>query len=633
MKIRNKIAAIVIGCTVLPLGVGGTIAFRDAEARLTAAVGQRLGLHSREVLVELHDVIDRETSDLIGISRRFVMQEALIDDSQGNINRELDALRDINPLFSDFLVANLAGQIIASTAEPLNGLSVIGKGFFESSRKAGGDRGIGTAGSSTARDHKDRNGDAAGLKLSAHYRGPFEHIDLVGREGIILAAPIIADYDTNSVIGVIAGVLDVETIRRLISKRAVAEFDQDSQHALIIRSRLSDRTFYATEGIDASMASAILGSARDGVRQFQVNNQQFFAGVADPVAFHGSQPEFVAVTLIIAEDALEENTALRRRFVWIGLAITAAASLAGLLLAHFLTGPIVRVTEALRLMRQGVIGERIGDTGSNDEIGIMGQAFDEMAEWREKREKDLHVALEQAEAANLAKNSFLSSMSHELRTPLNAILGFGQLLEMDKENLQPNHLEATAEILRSGNHLLNLITEILNLSLVESGTVAIKLEHIDVARVVGDCSTMITPLARRFGVSVEVSQIDNPPLAVIADTTRLRQMMLNLMSNACKYNRRGGYVKLEWRVKGENVRISIIDNGLGIPLEKQESVFQPFVRLGAEASVIEGSGIGLYFTKKLAALMAGDIGFESARDQGSTFWIDLPRAPDSAAAE
>ena len=236
----------------------------------------------------------------------------------------------------------------------------------------------------------------------------------------------------------------------------------------------------------------------------------------------------------------------------------------------------------------------------------------------------------EAERANRSKTEFLSRMSHELRTPLNAVIGFAQILEMD--GLEADQAESVQHILRSGRHLLDLINEVLDISRIESGTLTTSPEPVDVAEAVQEAVDIIAPLADDRGLTIDVRTADDRARLVMADRQRLKQILLNLLSNAVKFNRPAGTIQVEASVTSAGrCRISVRDEGPGIPEAMRERAFAPFDRLDAEGSRIEGTGLGLSLSRALAERMDGSLDFESAIGVGSTFWVDLPLATDARA--
>ncbi|MGB4361615.1 MAG: ATP-binding protein, partial [Rhodoferax sp.] len=241
---------------------------------------------------------------------------------------------------------------------------------------------------------------------------------------------------------------------------------------------------------------------------------------------------------------------------------------------------------------------------------------------------ELERARRAADHANQAKSDFLSSMSHELRSPLNAILGFAQLLESGVPPPTPTQVASIAQILKAGWYLLELINEILDLALIESGRLSLSLEPTSLHDVLQDCQAMIAPLAQQKGVRIKFAPVDNACF-VNADRTRLKQVLVNLLSNAIKYNRPGGTAEVTYQQYAiGRLRISVRDSGEGLSAAKMEQLFQPFNRLGQETGAEEGTGIGLVVSRRLVELMDGEIGVTSTVGVGSVFWFELDAASE-----
>jgi PAS domain S-box-containing protein len=241
---------------------------------------------------------------------------------------------------------------------------------------------------------------------------------------------------------------------------------------------------------------------------------------------------------------------------------------------------------------------------------------------------ELESARSVAEKANLSKSEFLSSMSHELRSPLNAILGFAQLMESGSPLPTSTQKASIDQILKAGWYLLELINEILDLALIESGRLSLSLEPMSLVDVMLECQAMIEPQTQKSGIRMSFPQFEIPYF-VRADRTRVKQVLINLLSNAIKYNRAQGSVEVTCSARAaKRIRISVHDTGEGLSPEKLAQLFQPFNRLGQEASAEQGTGIGLVMSKRLVDLMGGEIGVESTVGAGSVFWFELNQADE-----
>ena len=256
---------------------------------------------------------------------------------------------------------------------------------------------------------------------------------------------------------------------------------------------------------------------------------------------------------------------------------------------------------------------------------------------RKRAQQALTRALADAERANRAKSQFLSRMSHELRTPLNAVLGFGQLLHL--QPLRDVQSQQVQEILRGGHHLLALINDLLDLSRVEAGELAVTCDSVDAEAAIDDALRLMQPLSAERTVTLAQLPAAQDPPTVWADPKRLRQVLLNLLSNAIKYNRPGGQVQVDTETLGDEVELRVRDDGPGLSAMQQQRLFRPFERLDAGQGEVDGTGIGLALCRSLVQAMGGRIGVHSKPGQGSTFWVRLRRAaplsaaPTAAAAE
>jgi PAS domain S-box-containing protein len=256
-----------------------------------------------------------------------------------------------------------------------------------------------------------------------------------------------------------------------------------------------------------------------------------------------------------------------------------------------------------------------------------GYAFGVDITARLRAELQLIGARDEAQRANQAKSQFLSQMSHELRTPMNAILGFGQLLESDpRQALAPHQQRWVEEILRGARHLLDLINEILDLGRIEAGQLQIHSTGVDLEPLVCECLALVRPLAPALGLQLQAQTQTLAGVRVAADSMRLRQVLLNLLGNAIKYNRPGGQVSVACEVEAAQVRLLVRDTGRGLSEGERARLFQPFERIHATDSAVEGTGIGLALSRRLVEAMGGSIGVHSTLGMGSTFWVRLPRA-------
>lgn len=289
---------------------------------------------------------------------------------------------------------------------------------------------------------------------------------------------------------------------------------------------------------------------------------------------------------------------------------------------------------------------------SDDEIGFLVERFndmliqieeknsalqtanDELEARVEERTIEFRQAKEEAQKSNHAKSEFLANMSHELRTPMNSILGFSQLLQMDLTNpLKDYQQENLKSILSAGNHLLELINEVLDLSRIESGNMSLSIEPVDLLLIVDNVLSITQLMATQNDITLKHEDISANSIFVEVDALRFKQVIFNLVSNAIKYNKPNGSVQISYKQLGpERLQLGVSDTGNGIPKDKMENIFKPFDRLGLEGGSIEGTGIGLTISKNLIEMMNGTIGFTSNPGEGCFFFIEVPISSKSPIA-
>jgi signal transduction histidine kinase/ActR/RegA family two-component response regulator len=310
----------------------------------------------------------------------------------------------------------------------------------------------------------------------------------------------------------------------------------------------------------------------------------------------------------------------------IGSVISIAIFGVGLL--RSITQPMRRIVGAAARLGAGDFATRVPESGTGDLRGLaaslnkMAVSLQHSRTELDIQNKELAASREEADRANLAKSEFLSRMSHELRTPLNAILGFAQLLELD--DISERQRDNVGHIVAGGRHLLDLINEILEISRIEAGSMNPDIEPVHGPSIIQEAIEMVGPLALQRGISMTADTDGFSHVWLAADQQRLKQILLNLLANAVKYNHDAGSVTVSLRASNSRVQIAVTDTGLGIAQDQLSKMFIPFERLGAESSDVEGTGLGLVLALRLAEAMNGTIHVQSQPWIGSTFSVDLP---------
>ncbi len=322
------------------------------------------------------------------------------------------------------------------------------------------------------------------------------------------------------------------------------------------------------------------------------------------------------------------------------IALIAVVLAAQIAFGRTVATPMERLLDAIEKNKGGEDRSPV-EWASDDEIGRVIAAFNELQKRQTEYERalaeaqasledrvvqrtaQLEVARREAEMASQAKSQFLACMSHELRTPLNGILGFSEMLNVGKADLTDKQRDYVEIIAKSGNVLLRLIDQLLDLNKIETGVMVLDVEDVSVMKLVEECFGLLITHAESEKVSINADFETLAPVWVRADQLRLQQVLLNVLGNAIKYNRSGGRIEVTAATVGDKVTISISDTGVGIAERHHGNVFEAFNRLGHEMGTVEGTGLGLTISRQLMEMMGGEIYFESAEDDGTTFYLVL----------
>ncbi len=348
----------------------------------------------------------------------------------------------------------------------------------------------------------------------------------------------------------------------------------------------------------------------------------------------GSAPNLIGRLVLVVDHEFAIGESLRLTFIltaalFLIIALTLISVV--LFLQAAISRPVIGLTSAFKLMAKGDFDYALPQARSR-EISYLVQEFSRFRRRTFGYQASLIQLKEDAEQANEAKSRFMSRMSHELRTPLNSVLGFSELA-LNESKLAPEQRRQLEAIHQSGQHLLDLVNEILDLSRLESDTLEVTLEPVYLPDILDQCHLMTTPFAASHKVSLTVLPIDPSVCCVLADPLRLKQVLINLLSNAIKYNQDNGRVYVEVEAGASNtVFIRVRDTGIGFTQQETAQIFVPFERLNKSAATVDGTGIGLSISKRLVELMNGSIGVHSVEGVGSEFSISL-RAAEVSASE
>jgi signal transduction histidine kinase/DNA-binding NarL/FixJ family response regulator len=482
-----------------------------------------------------------------------------------------------------------------------------------------------------------RIADTAGLSIGQRVQQNYRWVQDVFDKGIIsagadihfvedlkrmvifFAAPV--KNETDQLVGAVVARISVERIYHILSE--LSQIDDDVQIGINLVDR-QGQLLYSNHNRKAmlilkfkdieteKLTNPLSTTFNDGEEFHTMAYEQGYLN------FKGNQWRLIAHYPV--QEAFAAVTHLRNQAIIVGICLLLIALIGVIIFARKIIQPVITLKDAAVKLGQGDFDTMVS-VSSKDEIGQLSNSFNQMAQLLNKTVSELKEAKQNAEAANRAKSEFLSSMSHELRTPLNGILGYAQILRRDK-TLNSQQQEAIHTMQKSGEHLLTLINDILDLSKIEAQKMELHRQHFQFSEFLKGIVNIMRVRAEQQRIHFRQEFSQKLPLAVNGDDTRLRQVLINLLGNAIKFTKKGG-VTFKVDIYKEKIRFQIEDTGHGIASEHLKVIFEPFRQVGSQNYMTEGTGLGLPLSQKFVAMMGGKLQAKSTINQGSTFWFEL----------
>jgi signal transduction histidine kinase len=602
LGIRQKAIALFFACALLPLVVVAIGAYGAARRALEGFIVADLSVSGHDAARHLERFLAEAQTDLKTWSTLGVMQDALIADEDRAIQTELKRLRQRYPHFAELVVLDPAGQAIAATSAKNFGKRAAAAGLLDAIARHGA------------------------------YQGEVERSELTGATALLVASPILANYDRTRVIGILVGAIDWRSVQAMLAEVSIAGAKQDASRFLLLVRRADGALLYRTAAAAelASIQSLVVERRDTLAEDVVVNAGSHLVSSARARALGELTDTGWNLHTVVATDvAFASVNQLRGQFAFVGVMMCIGVLCIGWFGASTLVRPITALIGAMKQVAAGDTTAEIPALERRDELGAMAQAlrvFQDNAV-RIQDEVRLRAALAEEKNANRAKSEFLAMVGHELRTPLNAIIGFSEIIKDQTfgADAGARYRDYANDINHSGQHLLELINDILDLTKFEAGKFELHEEDVDVYVAVQSVEVLLKERAARQEIKFAAELPAGLP-RLWADKTKLKQVLVNLASNAIKFTHPGGRVRIAAKFDAaEGFVFAVEDTGIGIAAEDIPKAMAVFGQVdSALARKYEGTGLGLPLSKAMVELHGGVLELTSQVGVGTKVTVRLP---------